>query len=743
MSALIRFSAGCNKYDNTPNQLVVDHFSGLVEHMETNRGRKKGEFYVCGPMAFGPHNDTAKYPRHANYKLANHAETCSFLSMDIDYMEGEKVQQSVIREIGKYCAYTYETASSTPDVPRMRVIIQLDREVSRDERIKLGASFQALIEAKIETEFGKSAIKFDASVYRPEQPNYNPLKGARSWKFLCDQSLRVNELLASPHSNEKAGLRHSSHSESQSSSKVKNPFAAALHVEKTPFLLKQLYSAFNAIPSNNRELWVNLGHAAKTLDANGRDEGKEAWLEWSAKSEKFDPDDAQNKWESFNPTSTSYEKIFETAVEFGWDVQSESARIGHLLNEGQKAHEPAISASPREQPFDRARAEGASNLKVCAYGTELLGEVATMSRREWKIPRLLLSGYISLIVGPGGVAKSMLQLISAISVATGRDLLCLGKIHKCNALIINNEDDEYELKRRIAAIVVAFQIDPAELDGTLFTVSGYMQPVRLALHVENSVYRSPSLNQIEALINEKNIGGLFTDPFISTHTAPENDNNAMDQVVSIYKALAGKLGIAINVAHHTRKTNGDSEAHAGDAESGRGASAIKDAARAAVTIARMGKKTAEKLGIPDEFRCDYIRMDVGKMNFAAHDSKANWYRIEQVILSNGDTVGVPMPANLDTLFLRAADSRKKWTSKSVAAAVSGLFKSNMTQVPWSDVKAGFMEQNGISKSAASNYITLLPQDEDAACRIGNYDIWITRSAPRNGWMLHRKGVHDV
>ena len=187
MSALIRFSAGRNKYDNTPKQMVVDDFSGLVEHMETNRGRKKGELYVCGPMAFGPHNDTEKYPRDANYKLANHAEPCAFLSVDIDYMEGEKVQQLVLREVGQYCAYAYETASSTPEVPRMRVIIQLDREVSRDERIKLGASFQAHLETKIEMEFGNSAIKFDESVYRPEQPNYNPLKGARSWKFLRER----------------------------------------------------------------------------------------------------------------------------------------------------------------------------------------------------------------------------------------------------------------------------------------------------------------------------------------------------------------------------------------------------------------------------------------------------------------------------------------------------------------------------------------------------------------------------
>ena len=187
MSALIRFSAGRNKYDNTPKQLVVDDFSDLVDHMETNRGCKKGEHYVCGPMAFGPHNNTVKYQHDAHYKLANHSEPCSFLSMDIDYMDGEPVQQSVLREIGKYCAYAYETASSTPEVPRMRVIIQLDREVSRDERIDLGESFQALIEANIEKGFGNGAIRFDASVYRPEQPNYNPLKGARSWKFLRER----------------------------------------------------------------------------------------------------------------------------------------------------------------------------------------------------------------------------------------------------------------------------------------------------------------------------------------------------------------------------------------------------------------------------------------------------------------------------------------------------------------------------------------------------------------------------
>ena len=527
-------------------------------------------------------------------------------------------------------------------------------------------------------------------------------------------------------------------------SNFKNPFRAATQGILTPFLLMQLNSAFNAISSDNRELWVSLGHAAKTLDEDGGDEGKQVWLEWSTKSGKFDPDDAQNKWESFNPTSTSHEQIFRTAEKHGWDVQVENNRIFYTLGWDNTADGEDI-INQRASKLDAqnnvsAQNAVSSNLQLKTYGEGLMDAVASMPRREWQIPRLLLVGYISLIVGPGGVAKSMLQLIAAVSVATGRDLLGLGSVQRCNALVINNEDDKDELQRRIAAVLVQFEIDPMELEGKLFTISGYMQPVRFAFHFENTVSRSPVLDQIEALIKEREIGALFVDPFISMHTAPENDNNAMDQVVSICKILAGKSGIAINIAHHTRKIGGDSEAHAGDAESGRGASAIKDAARAAVTIARMGRSTAQKLGFSDEERGNYIRMDVGKMNFAAHDSKANWYKIEAVTISNGDTVGVPKSVNLDHLFLQAQDSRKKWTAESMAVAISSLFPSNVDEVPWAQIKARYMSKHDVRSSVSSANITLLPQDKEAPVRVGNYEIWIAQTAPRNGWMVHRKGI---
>jgi hypothetical protein len=538
----------------------------------------------------------------------------------------------------------------------------------------------------------------------------------------------------------------------RSGNPVENPFAKAAQISKTPFLLAQIKSAFDVIPSDDRELWIKLGHAAKTLDNDGGDEAKRAWLEWSKKSEKFDLDDAEASWESFTPTITSHEKIFLMAEDYGWDVKAANANINASLGD---------TKSPREfEHFDSYRgdmeAPTVSNLSnttsqnilhgdfdLVSYNSQLLEDIKSIPKRDWIIPRLLLGGNISLIVGPGGVAKSMLQLIAAVSVATGRDLLRLGPIRRCNVLLVNNEDDRNELQRRVSAVVSQFAIDPAELEGSLYTISGYLRPVRFAYHIDNRVSRGSDLDKIEALIREKKIEALFVDPFISTHTAPENDNNAMDQVVSIFKRLSGKSRIAINIAHHTKKIGGDTEAHAGDAESGRGASSIKDAARAAVTIARMGKKTAEKLDIPNEVRGNYIRMDVGKMNFAPHDSKANWFRIEQVILANRDSVGVPVPENLDAQFAKAQDGRKKWTPETIAMAVSNLFPGTEDQVPWADVKGRYMNEHGVGTSVAGNNITLLPQESEVPIRIRGYEFWISRTAPRNGWMLHRKAVSDA
>lgn len=80
--------------------------------------------------------------------------------------------------------------------------------------------------------------------------------------------------------------------------------------------LDHLRGALGAIPSDDRDLWVKIGLALKTLPA---DKGNALWLEWSAKSDKFDEADALAKWDTMRPLKTHWRWVFEVASdEYGW-----------------------------------------------------------------------------------------------------------------------------------------------------------------------------------------------------------------------------------------------------------------------------------------------------------------------------------------------------------------------------------------------------------------------------------------
>src|SRR5206468_2093606 len=82
--------------------------------------------------------------------------------------------------------------------------------------------------------------------------------------------------------------------------------------------------------------------------------------------------------------------------------------------------------------------------------------------------------------------------------------------------------------------------------------------------------------------------------------------------------------------HHMAKGSADP----GNANRGRGASAMKDAARLVYTLTPMAPEEAQGFGIPEADRRRLIRMDAGKVNICpAGDAK--WFRLVGVPLSNG------------------------------------------------------------------------------------------------------------
>lgn len=78
--------------------------------------------------------------------------------------------------------------------------------------------------------------------------------------------------------------------------------------------LLDLKEALPHLDADERDSWVRIGMSLKPLG----NKGKDLWLEWSATSPKFDPEDAERVWESFRPERTSYKLIFNEAKAAGW-----------------------------------------------------------------------------------------------------------------------------------------------------------------------------------------------------------------------------------------------------------------------------------------------------------------------------------------------------------------------------------------------------------------------------------------
>ncbi|MCG7967071.1 MAG: helicase RepA family protein [Candidatus Thiodiazotropha taylori] len=289
------------------------------------------------------------------------------------------------------------------------------------------------------------------------------------------------------------------------------------------------------------------------------------------------------------------------------------------------------------------------------------GIVTNLPPRPWVLANRIMLGAVTAILATGGIGKSVYAIATGIAI-------CLGKVITGETIrqskrvwILNNEDDENELHRRVAATCQRFGIALDSLDGRLYINSGADTPWQVARRMDQNktIVRTNTVEMIIEQIRDLGIGVLVVDPFVSTHTASENSNDEIQQVITIYKRIAAETGCAIVIVHHTSKSGGDSEAHAGNADSSRGASALINACRFAYTLARMSHNTADALGIDNEERRRMIRIDSAKANYALPDKEATWFRLDTVELSNGDHVGVPVPYDMNALTAEAIRSKEE------------------------------------------------------------------------------------
>jgi hypothetical protein len=152
----IRFSIGKNRFDANPKTLEVGTFTEFQDKVLTTRSAIKGLFYVAASFGDGRRSRDSAEP------------TC-FLCFDFDGIPGADAFAELCMYLSAYRGFGYTTASHTPEAPRARAILATDREMTREERMRVSQYLEQCIAMKVK------GIKFDASVYRPEQPCFTPV----------------------------------------------------------------------------------------------------------------------------------------------------------------------------------------------------------------------------------------------------------------------------------------------------------------------------------------------------------------------------------------------------------------------------------------------------------------------------------------------------------------------------------------------------------------------------------------
>jgi hypothetical protein len=261
-------------------------------------------------------------------------------------------------------------------------------------------------------------------------------------------------------------------------------------------------------------------------------------------------------------------------------------------------------------------------------------ELETLAPRKWVYGHFLIERFLSVLGAPGGTGKTAYAISVAMAVALGRPLLAEPVHRPGNTWIYNLEDPRDEILRRVYAACLHHKVAPAELAGRLFIDSGRDRALVVADRApDGSVVATPIVEPLVAELIARGVRLLVVDPFVKSHRLEENKNEQIDFAATLWNRVAELANCAILLVHHFRKGGTP-----GEADAFRGASALVDAARAAVALSVMSEKEADRLGLEPDQRRFHVRADNAKLNLAPPPSEAVWLRLESVALPNGDHV---------------------------------------------------------------------------------------------------------
>jgi hypothetical protein len=381
----------------------------------------------------------------------------------------------------------------------------------------------------------------------------------------------------------------------------------------SPAAERELISALQVLPSENREDWLKVGLA---LWRTGWNSARGIWDDWSMTCpEKYRPDDSDRVWNSFDNgydgPAISVGSIYDWAIDLGWQSPGEVS--------------PSSEVDADERPL----------LQIRPYRCP--AESAIPPRQHLFGGKHFTRKTVGATIGAGGRAKTTLAIVEAIGMAIGRNLFTGATFDPLRVLVLNAEENQDELDRRVRAACKFYDITDEQLGDRLFVQA--IRPLRLVTLVRGvRTINQAAMRTLRHEIKRLHIDVWFIDPLISFHSVRESDNDDMDMLFKeVLNVIAEDTDSHGEALHHPGKPK-PGEVNT-QVEDSRGASAIIWAVRAARVANFMTKLEAESLNIDPEIRHSFIRIVNGKANLGPIGA-ASWMRIAVQGLANGDDIAV-------------------------------------------------------------------------------------------------------
>jgi hypothetical protein len=406
--------------------------------------------------------------------------------------------------------------------------------------------------------------------------------------------------------------------------------------------IEQIRSAASAIPASaisTEEDWMRFARAF-AHEAAVREEQTEPLYEIldavSRRAPGYDEEDNRHRFERYKAEAFNHDQpitiatIFHLAMKHGW--------LGWFPENAQAIPGDAANANPNPPSPSATGAYSPRAVRVSDLPS-------VPPKRHWLHGTDLIRGAVSVLVAPGGRAKSSWLLVCALACASSRSLLGSHVFGgPLRVLVLSTEDGMSELTLRLRAAMKHHKLTDTDVPG-LFIIGADRWGLPLLQADKNrAVLDCRGMDALIAELDYIKPDVLIIDPLINALGGVSvSDNAAAALLMSQLVTLAAKRRISVALAHHASKGR-----DATSAESAMGAASFMNLARIGLSIETLDEKDAGKVGLPSWEAKSVFRVIGTKQNFTPPSATDRWFRLvsiemtnaEPPIYTNGDNVAV-------------------------------------------------------------------------------------------------------